>query len=250
MTEAATIIPICDNPAFGGVLAWGETPPADAAGARKMYTTTNPKTGGGCIWSWEHMAWFELAAVRVGESRDDRLEALQRENDTLREANEFLTKEANHWKANHACRVEAARMLIERLDMPLERIGAYRQHLAALNRAAHLEEELAEERNKRVMGQNTDLLLFRVRLEEYATRLWKKHYRRTSEKFEPADTADGLLSQIDNMICGLRRVKDDPTACLLTYPEREPELVAYDPEDPFPERPVDAVAHELYEIEE
>ena len=42
----------------------------------------------------------------------------------IRRLNKFEA-ESNHWKANHACEVERARVLKERPDMPLERIKAY-----------------------------------------------------------------------------------------------------------------------------
>lgn len=35
-----------------------------------------------------------------------------------------------HWKANHDNRVEAARLLIDRPDLPLERVKAYQAHIA------------------------------------------------------------------------------------------------------------------------
>lgn len=34
--------------------------------------------------------------------------------------------ERDHWKANHDAQVSRARVLIERVDMPLERVSAYR----------------------------------------------------------------------------------------------------------------------------
>jgi hypothetical protein len=40
---------------------------------------------------------------------------------------EALTTERDHWKANHDNQVERARVLIERTDMPLERVAAYKQ---------------------------------------------------------------------------------------------------------------------------
>jgi hypothetical protein len=36
-----------------------------------------------------------------------------------------LKAEATHWKANHAGQVERARILIERPDLPAERVKAY-----------------------------------------------------------------------------------------------------------------------------
>ncbi len=38
-----------------------------------------------------------------------------------------LEAEVKHWKANHACEVERAIVLKERIDMPLERVSAYEQ---------------------------------------------------------------------------------------------------------------------------
>lgn len=38
-----------------------------------------------------------------------------------------LEREVTHWKANHDNQVAKARVLIERTDMPLERVAAYKQ---------------------------------------------------------------------------------------------------------------------------
>lgn len=38
-----------------------------------------------------------------------------------------LERECAHWKANHDAQVERARILVERTDMPLERVQAYKQ---------------------------------------------------------------------------------------------------------------------------
>lgn len=46
-------------------------------------------------------------------------------NDTQRIAE--LEKEVAHWKNNHANMVDRTRVLIEREDLPIERINAYRQ---------------------------------------------------------------------------------------------------------------------------
>lgn len=64
--------------------------------------------------------------------------------DILRSKNKQLEAERDHWKANHDNRVEAARLLIERTDMPLERVKAYKRYmeLAAQNEA--LREALEE----------------------------------------------------------------------------------------------------------
>jgi chromosome segregation ATPase len=40
-----------------------------------------------------------------------------------------VTKERDHWKANHANRVAAAKVLIDRTDLPLERVRAYEKYV-------------------------------------------------------------------------------------------------------------------------
>jgi hypothetical protein len=53
----------------------------------------------------------------------------------------------------------------------------------------------------------------------YASRLaiaiWQKHYMKDAPKWKPLDTTEGVLTQIDNMTCGL--VKEKPA-----QPEQEP----------------------------
>ena len=48
-----------------------------------------------------------------------------------------------------------------------------------------------------------------------ATAIWQKHYIKDSPKWKPLDTIDGVLTQIDNMTCGLVREKP-------AQPEQEP----------------------------
>lgn len=45
----------------------------------------------------------------------------------MREAIEAVCKERDHWKANHDAQVQRARVLVDRPDMPLERVRAYQQ---------------------------------------------------------------------------------------------------------------------------
>jgi hypothetical protein len=45
-----------------------------------------------------------------------------------------LIKERDHWKANHADQVRRARVLLERHDLPLERVAAY-DHVLRLQNA-------------------------------------------------------------------------------------------------------------------
>ena len=52
-----------------------------------------------------------------------------------------------------------------------------------------------------------------------AKTIWQKHYIKESPKFALLDTIEGVLTQIDNMTCGLVREKP-------AQPEQEP--VAYD----------------------
>lgn len=44
---------------------------------------------------------------------------------TLQAQIKTLTAERDHWKANHTDQVQRARILIERTDMPMERVRAY-----------------------------------------------------------------------------------------------------------------------------
>jgi hypothetical protein len=51
-----------------------------------------------------------------------------------------------------------------------------------------------------------------------ATAIWQKHYMKDSPKWKPLDTTEGVLTQINNMTCGLIKEKS-------AQPEQEP--VAY-----------------------
>ena len=52
-------------------------------------------------------------------------------------------KQIKHWKANHDNRVEAARVLIDRTDMPLERVNAYKLILDLQEKVKELELSIA-----------------------------------------------------------------------------------------------------------
>ena len=54
-----------------------------------------------------------------------------------------------------------------------------------------------------------------------ATAIWQKHYMKESPKFALLDTTEGVLTQIDNMTCGLVREKP-------AQPEQEPVAIRYD----------------------
>lgn len=72
-----------------------------------------------------------------------------------------LTAERDHWKANHDNRVRAAKLLTERTDMPMERIGAYKQYTAALESNQKLREraESAEAELLAVREDNHSMML-------------------------------------------------------------------------------------------
>ena len=189
---------------------WGSVPaPGDRKPGRVVFTK-NPETGFAYIWSWEYSCWMQFAAVPMdmGSPMDlvERNQALARENADLRRQVEELTRGVTHWKVNHDNRVEAARMLIERLDMPLERVGAYRQHLAALSRAAFLQDQLDQERSKRI--PLASLLGVTESLRRLAVSIWEKHFRQDAPDWQPCDDAEGIVSQISNMLTELTRKED------------------------------------------
>ena len=102
----------------------------------------DPETDYTHIWSWERNEWLQLR-LTAGEDLDLVAEnqRLQSELEALKTALVFEKREVAHWKANHANRVEAARVLIERLDVPLERVDAYRKYLRALQVAQDIIEQ-------------------------------------------------------------------------------------------------------------
>ena len=57
-----------------------------------------------------------------------------------------------------------------------------------------------------------------------ATAIWQKHYMKESPKFALLDTTEGVLTQIDNMTCGLVREKP-------AQPEQEPVALQYPQKD-------------------
>jgi hypothetical protein len=52
-----------------------------------------------------------------------------------------LRKERDHWKANHDAQVSRARLLIERTDLPLDRVRAYEEVAALRERIAGMEKD-------------------------------------------------------------------------------------------------------------
>lgn len=61
----------------------------------------------------------------------------------MREAIEAICKERDHWKANHDAQVQRARVLVDRPDVPLERVRAYQQ-IGELQRQVEVRRMLLE----------------------------------------------------------------------------------------------------------
>jgi len=61
--------------------------------------------------------------------------------------------EIAHWKANHDNRVEAARILIERTDVPFERVQAYKRHIELQAENERLTQQVAELRKAKSICQ-------------------------------------------------------------------------------------------------
>lgn len=53
-----------------------------------------------------------------------------------------LQSEVRHWKKNHDNRVAAARFLIERTDVPLDRIAAYTKQVELINKLKRFQANL------------------------------------------------------------------------------------------------------------
>ncbi len=72
--------------------------------------------------------------------------------DELKEQLTECKKERDHWKANHDNRVEAARLLHYRLDLPLERVKAYEKYVEMQERLAEVEKERDKYRKQVQLG--------------------------------------------------------------------------------------------------
>jgi hypothetical protein len=77
----------------------------------------------------------------VGQDFKFRIERLQ-------EQLSAAEKERDHWKANHANRVAAAKVLIDRTDLPFERVKAYEKYVEMQDRLAGVEKERDELRQR------------------------------------------------------------------------------------------------------
>lgn len=53
-----------------------------------------------------------------------------------------LQREVTHWKKNHDNRVAAARFLIERTDVPVERVHAYSKQMDLINKLKRFQANL------------------------------------------------------------------------------------------------------------
>lgn len=101
-----------------------------------------------------------------------------------------LTAERDHWKANHDNRVKAARVLIDRPDLPLERTEAYRQmekliaerdaYKKALDSAEDQITDLKETRNR--LTAERDAALAEVKSEQN----WASFYAQESLSLKSA----------------------------------------------------------------
>ena len=101
---------------------------------------------------------------------------------------------------------EALKLALE----ALENISSFQNHTSGDSSDADkaitaLEEALAQPKQDSTYTYASSL----------ATAIWQKHYMKESPKWKPLDTTEGVLTQIDNMTCGL--IKEKPA-----QPEQEP----------------------------
>ena len=59
------------------------------------------------------------------------------------------------------------------------------------------------------MGESTELAYAR----QIATYLWERHYKEISPDWEPLNSLMGVLTQIDNMTCGLHITEKEQWSC-------------------------------------
>ena len=113
---------------------------------------------------------------------------------------------------------EALRMALEALEAdPLEMVADVDGHMVFLKDKAitAIKEALAQPEQDNTYAYASSL----------AKTIWQKHYIKESPKFALLDTTEGVLTQIDNMTCGLVREKpaqpeQEPLAWISTGPAR------------------------------
>lgn len=74
------------------------------------------------------------AGYQIGQEAQNKRRLLVERVQELEQQLASLTKERDHWRHNHADQVRRARVLLERHDLPLERVAAY-DHVLRLQNA-------------------------------------------------------------------------------------------------------------------
>ena len=97
----------------------------------------------------------------------------------------------------------------ERLRDALKRANGLAEHF---ERAWYLQGDEIERLKAQPEQEQDNTYIYASSL---ATAIWQKHYMKESPKFALLDTTEGVLTQIDNMTCGLVREKP-------AQPEQEP----------------------------
>jgi hypothetical protein len=101
--------------------------------------------GPGAMQHTQTEKWLEALTNYITAVDPDLVNRMVNEISLLKRQVVVANREAEHWKANHTCEVDRARVLKERPDMPLERVNAY-NHMTAL-----------EEENKSLKAQIASL---------------------------------------------------------------------------------------------
>jgi len=102
-----------------------------------------------CLMLWNGQAFAGLDMDALAGLRDELNDIAKESSNDLMQAAwsardaeiAALRKERDHWKANHDAQVSRARLLIERTDMPLERVRAYEELAALRERIAGMEKD-------------------------------------------------------------------------------------------------------------
>lgn len=83
-----------------------------------------------------HFTGAELDATYIAAANPAMVLALMADNEAKAVRIAELEQERDHWKANHDNQVQRARILIERDDLPLERVREYERYAALEQDAA------------------------------------------------------------------------------------------------------------------